>query len=417
MGFRGVAQWIYRPDQSSGETNCLCEASNSCNKFIALWSTSVILHYNTDMPDAVQATQDGTMKPIKIAGLTVIFAATALAGCNSGKASVARSDLDSAPTPLPVHVTMAETMDIHAAYHAASAIVADAEAPILARIDGQIVEILVEEGDSVSKGQILARLDGDRLRLEMRQAQANLEKMTREYDRLTDLHQKGLVSATSFDGLGFDRDAQRALYELTKLNYHYAEIRATIAGVVSSRNVKVGTNVSSGDPVFTVSDTARLVSYLNIPQTELTKFSAGHTATLLVDAMPDILFQANVVRISPTIDASDGTFRATLFIDNQDGQLAPGMFGRFTIAYEKHSNALVIPAAAIVREDNEAIVYVVTNGAAIRRPIELGIQADGQVEVLSGLEKDEKIVIAGHGGLRDGSLVQASLGVTNSTSG
>jgi len=357
------------------------------------------------------------MKPNQLAGLTIILAASALAGCNSGEASVTGSDADSAPAPLPVHVTEAETMDIYAAYHTAAAIAADAEAPILARIDGQIVAIEVEEGDMVRKGQLLARLDGDRLRLEMRQARANLEKMSREYDRLTDLHQKGLVSATSFDGLKFDRDAQRALYELKKLNYSYAEIRATIAGVVSSRDVKIGTNVSTGDSAFTISDTARLVSYLNIPQTELAKFSAGQAATVRVDAMPNTRFHASVARISPTIDARDGTFRATLYIDNQNGELAPGMFGRFTIAYEKHSNALVIPAAAIVREDNEAVVYVVTNGAAIRRPIQTGIQSDGRVEVLSGLEKNEKIVITGHGGLRDGSLVQASLSVTNNTSG
>lgn len=357
------------------------------------------------------------MKPNPLAGLLIILTATAVAGCNSGEASVAVSDAAAEPAPLPVHVTVVKTTDIYAAYHTASAIAADAEAPILARIDGQIVEILAEEGDTVSKGQLLARLDGDRLRLEMRQAQANLEKMNREYDRLTGLHQKGLVSATSFDGLKYDRDAQRALYKLRRLNYSYAEIRATIAGVVSSRDVKVGTNVRTGDATFTISDTSRLVAYLHIPQTELAKFAVGHAATVLVDAMPDIGFQATVERISPTIDARNGTFRATVYIDNQNGDLAPGMFGRFTIAYEKHSNALVIPAAAIVREDNEAVVYVVTGGAAIRRPIELGIQTDGQVEVLNGLEQGEKIVVTGLGGLRDGSRVHASLGATTSTSG
>ena len=346
------------------------------------------------------------MQTSKLAGLTIILAAAIITGCNSGEASVA--DSTTAPAPLPVRVTTAETMDIYAAYRTASAIAADAEAPILARIDGQIIEILVEEGDVVRKGQILARLDGDRLRLEMQQAQANLEKMNREYDRLTDLHEKGLVSGTLFDGLKYDRDAQRATYKLKRLNYSYAEIRATISGVISSRDVKIGANVRSGDATFTVSDTSRLVAYLNIPQTELAKFKVGHQATLLVDAMPGIVFAAAVERISPTIDTRSGTFRATVYIDNQNGKLAPGMFGRFTIAYEKHSNALVIPVAAIVREDSESVVYVVANGTAVRRPVLPGIRADGKVEILSGLESEEEVVVTGLSGLRDGSRVTTS---------
>ena len=141
---------------------------------------------------------------------------------------------------------------------------------------------------------------------------------------------------------------------------------------------------------FTVTDTSRLVAYLNIPQTELSKFSPGHEAALSVDSMPDTEFQGVVARISPTIDTRSGTFRATVYIDNENGDLAPGMFGRFTISYEKHANALVVPAAAVVREDNESVVYVVTDGAAVRRLIETGIQSESRVEILDGLEKNEE---------------------------
>lgn len=358
------------------------------------------------------------MNSHKFAGiaLAAIFA-TAATGCGTGEASVASVNENVLPAPLPVLVTTPETMDIFAAYKTASAIAAEEQAPILARVAGQVVEILVEEGDEVSKGQILAHLDGDRLRLEMLQAQANLEKMSREYDRLTNLHDRGLVSATTYDGLRYDREALRAVYKLKRLNYSYTEIRATIAGVVSSRDINVGSNIQIGEIAFTVTDTSRLVSYLNIPQTELSKFSPGHEATVTVDAMPGVDFHATVARISPTIDTRSGTFRATVYVDNPEGDLAPGMFGRFTIAYEKHSNALVIPVEAIVREDSETVVYVVTDGAAVRRAIEPGIQSDGKVEVLSGLDKNDEIVVTGLSGLRDGSRVLASIGVPGNFSG
>ncbi len=237
------------------------------------------------------------------------------------------------------------------------------------------------------------------------------------YDRLTNLHERGLVSTTAYDGLKYDREAVRAAYNLKRLNYGYTEIRATISGVISSRDIKVGTNMKVGETAFTVSDTSRLVAYLSIPQSELSKFSSGHAATITVDAMPNVSFQATVARISPTINASNGTFRATVYIDNENGNLAPGMFGRFTIAYEKHSNAMVIPTAAIIREDSQSVVYVVTDGAAVRREIEPGIQTDGKVEILSGLDQNEEIVVTGLSGLRDGSRVLASNDTGNSVIG
>jgi membrane fusion protein (multidrug efflux system) len=127
--------------------------------------------------------------------------------------------------------------------------------------------------------------------------------------------------------------------------------------------------------------------------------------------MPNTDFAATIVRISPTIDARNGTFRATAIIDNADGNLAPGMFGRFTIAYEKHANALVIPANALLDEDDETTVYVVQNDEVVRRSVEVGIEENGRVEILDGLLDEDEIVVVGHSGLRDGSKVFAS--VTN----
>ena len=86
-----------------------------------------------------------------------------------------------------------------------------------------------------------------------------------------------------------------------------------------------------------------------------------------------------------------------------------GMFGRFDIAYEQHLDALIIPAAALVKEDNETVVYVVEDGAAVRRAIQTGIQSGDNIEVLSGLGEHEQIVVTGQGSLQDGSRVFASI--------
>lgn len=345
------------------------------------------------------------------------LSATALYGCGVGEAKVATVTEQTAARPLPVEVSAPRKADIFATYRTTATISSDSEAPVLARVKGEIIEILVEEGDRVEKGQVLARLDGEKLLLQMMQAKANLEKAVREYDRFVSLHERGLVSAAAYDGLRYEADALKATYELKRLEYSYTKIRAPISGVVSSREIKIGKHVNVNDPTFRITDTSKLVAYLKIPQTELKKFTAGHQASVAVDAIPQTLFAATIARISPTIDPRNGTFRATAYIDNAGGELAPGMFGRFDIAYEKHADALVIPAAALVLEDNEAVVYVVEDGAAVRRAVETGIETDGVVEVLAGLTEGEQIVVTGHVGLRDGSRVLASNSLTANLSG
>jgi len=329
-------------------------------------------------------------------------------GCGTGEASVTDVDDISAATPVPVEVAAPTRADIYATYHASTTIESDADAPVLARVPGEVVQVLAEEGDLVTEGQVLARLDGERLRLEMLSAKADLERVSGELNRYQDLAARGLVSKSMYDGLKFDVDALRAGYELAKLNYEYSEIRAPISGVVSARNIKLGQNLEANSVAFRITDTRELVAYLQIPQSELAKFAAGHPASLQVDSMPGRDFDARIARISPTIDARNGTFRATAVIANDARVLVPGMFARFTINYEKHEDALLIPRMAVVEEDDEASVYVVSDGAVSRRIVETGIASENEVEILDGLADDEEIVVVGHSGLRDGSKVLAS---------
>jgi len=350
------------------------------------------------------------MKTFNPIPATILVLTSALiSGCGVGEASVPDADAIQAATPVAVETAMPSRSDINATYAASASISSDADAPVIARVAGEIVEMLVEEGDSVEAGQVLARLDGERLRLEMLAASANLDRAKKEYERNTDLHERGLVSSAMYEGLKFDLASLTASYELKRLNYDYSNIRATISGVVSSRDVKTGENLSAGQVAFRITETSELVAYLQIPQSELAKFTAGHKATVTVASMPESDFEATIIRISPTIDARNGTFRATAAINNGDGYLAPGMFGRFTIAYEKHSNALVIPADALLDEDEETSVYVVQDDEVVRRAVEIGIKEDGRVEILNGLLDDDQIVVIGHSGLRDGSKVLASV--------
>ncbi len=351
---------------------------------------------------------DMNLKHVTVTTLMISLTAALASGCGVGEASVAADSEIQAATPIPVETAMPTRIDIVATYEATTTIASDADAPVVAKVAGEVVRLLVEEGDRVVAGQVLAELDGERLRLEMLSARANLEQARGEYERYTDLAARGLVSEAMFEGLKYDLEALDATYNLARLSFEYSKIRAPIDGVISSRYVKLGQSIDAADEAFRITDTSELLAYLQIPQGELGKFLPGQAATLKVDAMPEATYSATIARISPTIDVRNGTFRATAFIDNRSGELAPGMFARFSIAYDRHADALVIPRAAIVEEDDQTSVYVVADGAVARRVIEVGIESGKLVEVVDGLAIDDEVVVTGQASLRDGSKVLAS---------
>lgn len=330
--------------------------------------------------------------------------AAGLAGCQVGEAQASKVDEQPAITALPVDVVVPVEGSIFATYQSTATIDADVDAQVVARVDGELVDVLVEEGDAVAAGQLIARLDGDRLRLQMQQAAAQLERASKEHDRFQRLHKKGLVSASAVEGLEFDVAALRATYELKRLDYEYTHIRAPITGVVSLRAVKLGQQLNVNDLIFTISDTQKLVANLTIPQAEMFKFAVGNVTELQVDSLRGEVFTATIARISPTINTETGTFRATVYVDNSAAKLAPGMFARFDVAYEEHAEALIVPASAIVREDGQSTVFIVEQGTVVSRVIETGIESGQSVEVVEGLQGNEQVIV-GLSNLRNGSKV------------
>ena len=140
-------------------------------------------------------------------------------------------------------------------------------------------------------------------------------------------------------------------------------------------------------------------------QRDLFRFVIGQGAELSLDAYPGEAYSASVLRISPRVDAKSGTIKVTLAVDDQSGNLRPGMFARARIVYEIHENTLLIPAVAILAEDEEASVFVVEDGIAKRRMVTTGLESGARIEVTSGLEGSEQVIVVGQSALRDGTPV------------
>jgi len=329
-----------------------------------------------------------------------------LSGCQQGE-GVAGNDeeeKEEAP-PIPVETSKPSRGDIYAVYTGTAPIEAFAEANVVGKVGGEVREILVEEGDAVTKGQILARLDGDRLRLELSQSEAQLRKLQRDYERNVDLSEKGLISAGDFDKIKFETEALQATFNLAKLELDYTQIRAPIDGVISERFIKLGNTISASDPVFRITSFEPLVVYLHVPEREYRNIGAGQTVGIDIDALQGPPIVATVTRVSPIVDPETGTFKITIEIYDEQRRIKPGMFGRISVIYDQHANVLQVPRSAIIEEVGQTSVFVVENDIAIRRFVETGFSDEGLIEITSGLTDDEFVVIVGQIGLKPDAKV------------
>ena len=355
---------------------------------------------NQNLPSA-----DPRRNSVRWLALVALVGALA-AGCSNGKAKDKEGAGTVKNSTVPVEVQPLKRAEMGAVYSGTAPIAAHEEATVVAKVGGEVRQISVEEGDAVQAGQVLARLDGDRLRLTLAQTDANLRKLERDYKRTLELADKGLVPKSTAENTKYDLDALRAGYESARLELSYTEIRAPINGVISARKIKVGNTIGPNEPTFTVTDLDPLLAFVHVPEKEFRKIAPGQNAEVVIDALGGTRFAGTISRISPTVDPQTGTFRARVEVPDATRTLKPGMFARVNIVYERRQDALQLPRTAILDADGQQSVFVVASGKAEQRTIRTGLSNGGWIEVLDGLKGSEQVVTVGQAGLKTGTLVK-----------
>ncbi|MCC4586381.1 efflux RND transporter periplasmic adaptor subunit [Xanthomonas sp. NCPPB 1067] len=339
------------------------------------------------------------------AAALLITTSLLLGGCKAGEGQAKASDEKKAVDAVPVETAKAARRAVAASYTGTAALEPRAEAQVVAKTSGVALAVLVEEGQKVSAGQALVRLDPDRAHLAVAQSEAQLRKLENSYRRATQLVGQQLVSAADVDQLKFDVENSRAQHRLASLELSYATVQAPISGVIASRSIKTGNFVQINTPIFRIVDNSQLEATLNVPERELATLKSGQPVTLLADALPGQQFVGKVDRIAPVVDSGSGTFRVVCAFGKGGESLQPGMFGRIRIDYDQRKDALVIPRLALL-DDGEPAVFVVRNGKASRVPVKLGYAEGPWLEVRQGLKEGDQVVTAGKVALRDGTAVQ-----------
>ncbi|MDX2210276.1 MAG: efflux RND transporter periplasmic adaptor subunit [Sphingopyxis sp.] len=312
-----------------------------------------------------------------------------------------------AAKPVPVAVaTVGRALDSEGAL-VSGTVRARQEASLAFVVAGRVTRILVNEGDRVAAGQLLAQLDMVEVNAGMAASRAEQVRAEAELARQRELFAKGWVTKARVESAEAAASAARSNSASRGFAQRYARITAPGAGVVLARSAEPGQIVAAGTPVLTVSQADEgLVLRVAVTDSQLAALRVGQVATVQLPALGNKPMAARVIELGGRGDARTGTFEAELALPPLAG-LRSGMIGEARLPATDRSGALEIPASAVFQaRAGEAFVYVVDgdNKANVRR-ITTGRVDNRAIEVLSGLSPGEKVVSKGLSRIRAGVTV------------
>lgn len=328
-------------------------------------------------------------------------------------------------------------------------VVARRRATVSSKLTGKVVELLIEEGSRVEQGDVLARIDDTNLRAQLELARAQREaavaqlaevrvqlaEAERNLRRTGELAERQLLSASARDTAQAEVDTLRARLDSTRSNVEVAGrnvavqaqqlddsiVRAPFAGVITVKNAQPGEMISplsaGGDGtrtgIGTLVDMDSLEVEVDVNENFINRVSAGQSALTTLNAYPDWKIPSRVIAVIPTADRSKATVKVRIGLDQTDARVLPEMGARVSFLAPV-VDPLDTPAAArriwiapraVTREQDQDVVYVVTDERVQRRAVGLGERRDDRVEIVSGLDGTETLAASELARLRDGSRV------------
>jgi RND family efflux transporter MFP subunit len=349
--------------------------------------------------------------------LVVLAVAVATATCSKQSAEETESE-----APVPVKVEEARIGSLRAVLHATGIInpAPEGELIVIAPEAGRIIEITRAEGERVAKGDVLVRfeipsLTAEVLRqsAEVQRAQAALGTAKANQTRQRDLFDRGIAARKDVedaDRIVADAEAAVGQADASRAGAATAAARATVRatfnGVIAKRFHNPGDVVeaAASDPVLRVIDPRRLEVVASVPLSESSRVTIGAAGWMkaAVTGAPDLALK--VVSRPAQVEPGTATVPVRLsFVASPT--LAAGTPTQVDIDAERHTNVVLVPSAAIVREGEETAVFIVMGDTAHRRPVQMGLDDGTDAEVVSGVKTGEMVIVEGHAGLPDGAKI------------
>lgn len=336
-----------------------------------------------------------------------------------------------------VEVTTVTRSDISLQYRSYSTIKAQEMVEVTPQVSNRITRVHAHLGDTVRQGEVLAEIYDVPFRDSYQQAQAQVEQNRSAYRRDSlqfvrqrQLFEQDLISSTEFENARATFESSKAALESavasmtqSRENLQNTDITSPVRGVVVTRNISEGDLAGTGTIAYELATLTGYESRLYLPVEEWKRVQIGHPVNVRISNRRDIAGQGTVTRKSPRIDPATGLGEVVISLNQAGPDIYPGVLVRSEINVETHEGAVVIPRSALVENVQTLIEpesntiqlertysVFVTQGDSVARQsvLELGIEQGDRVEVLSGLEAGDNIVVTGQQGLEDGARISVA---------
>jgi RND family efflux transporter MFP subunit len=274
-------------------------------------------------------------------------------------------------------------------------------------VGGKINYIAAEEGQMISRGQLVASLDATSYLLAKQSADVQTAQLADEYNRLDIMHSRTSVSESEFKKIGFSLQQAQKQQGLQSKNLSDTKLFAPINGVLLKRLAETGEVTSVGNPVLVMADISTVKVNAYIPENELHNIRLGQTAEVGIPAL-DTSYQGKITEVGSAADPASRAFTVKVEVPNTKLLIRPGMVAEIKLSSKESRSILTIPAEAVLHSTNgENYVYVVDNkqGKAFMRTVSTGQLLNNRIEILNGLNKGDVIVTGGQQKISDGSIV------------
>jgi membrane fusion protein (multidrug efflux system) len=350
------------------------------------------------------------VRSIHAALLTV----AALAACNRAE-SKGKGGGDAAgpggggPPAMPVEAAAARADTVVDAILATGQIEAMQSIELRPDVEGRVVQILVREGSPVAAGTALFKIDDAELRAQVAQLQADRDLARQSLERTRDLLSQKASSQAELERADATMRSTEAQLERLQVRLARTVVRAPFAGVMGQRMVSLGDYVTSDTRLAALQTVSPQRASFQVPERYAEQLKPGLEVTFRVASLPGREFTGKVDFVDPIVQLPGRTILVKALVPNRRRELQAGMFIEARLATAVRPSAVVIPEDAVLPLQGSNFVWVIADGKATRRQVELGVRTPGFVEVVSGVEDKEQVVVGGQERLAEGAPVNATL--------
>lgn len=274
-----------------------------------------------------------------------------------------------------------------------------------AELPGKIEYLSADVGDTVKKGQVLARIDFRTLRAQATQAEANHNLAKTTYDRLIELKTEDLVAQQKVDESQSGLQGAEAQLEIARANLAKSTVKSSFRGTVTNKYVEKGEYLAPGMPLYDVVDYRTILLEARLAETQVARITKNAKVTIVIDALGET-FEGEVDTVVPTADKVSKTFTLRVKIKNPDLKILVGMSASVRVSAKVHENVLVASQSAVIEESGKRFVFITKDGIASKRPVKLGAVEGDRVVLEEGVSPGDSLVVLGQRDLSDGQPVR-----------